>query len=114
MRPAIRRPASSESTRWCRARAWPGKCVPHGNGCQTCVPTCDIDGDGVCPQVEPGNEQPGGDCDDANARVFPDAVELCGNAKDDDCDGLIDDNCAATTCSTSATCGANATCSTGR
>jgi hypothetical protein len=92
----------------------PGKCVPRGNGCQECVPTCDMDGDGICPEAEPGNEQPGGDCDDGDARVFPDAVELCGNAKDDDCDGVVDDNCAVTTCSMSATCGANATCSTGR
>jgi hypothetical protein len=91
-----------------------GKCVPYGMGCQACVPTCDMDGDGNCPQAEPGNEQPGGDCDDTNASVFPEAVEVCGNAKDDDCDTVVDEDCVVTTCSMSATCGANASCSTGR
>ena len=32
-----------------------------------------------------------GDCNDANADVFPDAAEVC-NGLDDDCDGLIDDD----------------------
>jgi len=29
----------------------------------------------------------GGDCDDADAEVYPGAAEVCGNARDDDCDG---------------------------
>lgn len=33
----------------------------------------------------------GGDCDDDNAAVFPNAVELC-NAVDDDCNNSVDDN----------------------
>jgi len=33
----------------------------------------------------------GGDCDDTDAAVNPDAAELC-NTLDDDCDGLIDDD----------------------
>ncbi len=37
-----------------------------------------------------------GDCDDANAEVNPEAVELC-NGMDDDCDGLIDDEAEAVT-----------------
>ncbi len=37
----------------------------------------DADGDGVLSDV---------DCDDDDAEVFPGAVELCGNGRDDDCD----------------------------
>ncbi len=35
----------------------------------------------------------GGDCDDSNASVFPDAVEVC-NGSDDDCDGDVDTDAA--------------------
>ncbi|MBL8616627.1 MAG: hypothetical protein JNM72_13535 [Deltaproteobacteria bacterium] len=41
----------------------------------------DRDGDGV-PQGE--------DCDDADPAVLPGAEEVCGNDKDDDCDGFVD------------------------
>ena len=53
----------------------------------------------------PGNEQPGGDCDDANAAAYTGAPEICGNRVDDNCDGRKDEDCAATTCAASATCG---------
>lgn len=33
----------------------------------------------------------GGDCDDADPEVHPDATEVCGDALDNDCDGLVDD-----------------------
>jgi len=47
------------------------------------VPTGDHDGDGY--------EAPY-DCDDDNAYINPDAVELCGNNQDDDCDEDIDED----------------------
>ncbi|RME24723.1 MAG: hypothetical protein D6798_10530 [Deltaproteobacteria bacterium] len=43
----------------------------------------DADGDGWTPAA--------GDCDDADAAVFPGADEFC-NGVDDDCDGYIDEN----------------------
>ena len=36
------------------------------------------------------------DCNDANANIYPGAVELCNNA-DDDCSGVADDNIATQT-----------------
>lgn len=72
-----------------------GKCVAFGNGCGRCVPTCDGDGDGFCPGT-PTDRQPGNDCNDANARIYPRALEVCGNRSDDDCDGHVDEGC--TTC----------------
>ena len=47
--------------------------------------TTDDDGDGF--------SEADGDCNDANASVFPGAVESC-NALDDDCDGNIDNDTA--------------------
>ena len=87
-----------------------GRCHTFGQGCSKCVPNCDSDGDGVCPQANPGSEQPGGDCNDADGKVSPLAPEVCGNAKDDDCDGRIDEACAA--CSTAMVCNANESCTT--
>jgi len=47
----------------------------------------DADGDG-----DPdGNCTGGGDCDDTDPFVSSEASEVCGNARDDDCDGLVDE-----------------------
>jgi hypothetical protein len=42
----------------------------------------DADGDGFSPRE--------GDCDDTLARVNPNAVEVCGDRLDNDCDGFFD------------------------
>jgi hypothetical protein len=48
------------------------------NGSGQCVGVLDADGDGYDVTV---------DCDDARADVHPGAAEICGNHRDDDCDG---------------------------
>ncbi|MDY0003120.1 MAG: MopE-related protein [Polyangia bacterium] len=50
-------------------------------------PCIDIDRDGHCR---------GADCDDENPSVHPEAVEVCGNGVDDDCDGAVDEGCVST------------------
>ncbi len=56
---------------------------------------CDDDGDGHCDAAKDTKGDPkicpkgGGDCNDKDAKVHPDAVELC-NGKDDDCNKLVD------------------------
>jgi Putative metal-binding motif len=88
-----------------------GRCITLAGGCARCVPACDQDGDGFCPGPI-GQDQPGGDCNDLDAKVHPQAREICGNGLDDDCNGRVDDGCAV--CKTSATCGTLATCSSAR
>jgi hypothetical protein len=51
----------------------------------------------------------GDDCDDSNPDVHPGARELCGNNRDDDCDGMTDEGCCAGDVPCTTTCG-----STGR
>lgn len=71
-----------------------GDTLRHASGCYTIVPgisaanggCLDADNDGFynnagCPPL---------DCDDADALVNPSANEVCGNGKDDDCDGVVD------------------------
>ena len=48
----------------------------------------DADGDGY---VEAVNEcVPGGDCDDTNADINPEMIEVCGNEFDENCDGIVE------------------------
>jgi len=61
----------------------------------------DVDGDGfglsadskcLCESSPPYLGVAGGDCNDANAGINPEALELC-NGKDNDCDNVIDGGC---------------------
>ena len=82
------------------------------NGCHTEIlnatinPTityyADADGDGYgisstsvsnCIGAPSGYVALAGDCDDNNNTIHPNAVEICFNNIDEDCDGLIDENC---------------------
>ncbi|RLB56271.1 MAG: hypothetical protein DRI34_09350 [Deltaproteobacteria bacterium] len=77
---------------------------PLGFICVDCLclddscPDDDNDGYGVCQ----------GDCDDADAAVFPGAAEEC-NGRDDDCDGVIDEGCSGD-CTSDQDCAAGQIC----
>jgi hypothetical protein len=49
---------------------------------------CASPGKGYKTKVAGGN-----DCDDSNPRVNPGAREVCGNSIDDNCNGIVDENC---------------------
>ena len=49
-------------------------------------PTLDDDGDGFPPES-------GGDCNDADPTINPDAAELCGDSVDNNCDGVVNEGC---------------------
>ena len=40
----------------------------------------------------------GGDCNDANSAIRPNATEVCSNSLDDNCNGAIDENCSVQAC----------------
>ncbi len=57
-----------------------------GGGDGPSGPCIDVDDDGHCLPA---------DCDDESRRVHPAHAEVCGNALDDNCDGLVDESCSA-------------------
>jgi len=61
-----------------------------GDTDEDCGPDCvDDDGDGY----GEGPDCIDDDCDDSRRSVNPGADEVCGNNRDDDCDGLRDESC---------------------
>lgn len=52
----------------------------NGNSCT------DNDGDGYCIDV---------DCDDNDATINPGSSEVCGDGKDNNCDGVVDEGCGS-------------------
>ncbi len=69
-----------------------GVCVKQGSKPPT--PICDADGDGYV-RYAPAciGKGLGTDCDDHDRTVHPGAQEVCGNGKDDNCNGKIDEGC---------------------
>lgn len=64
--------------------------IPYNGRDEDCdgADLVDVDGDGV-----DAARAGGGDCDDADPAVSPDASEACDNLLDDDCDGVTDEGC---------------------
>ncbi len=65
-------------------------CVPYfedtdGDGYGAGDPLCQCAAAGLYSTVTPG------DCDDSNAKVHPNAAEICSNGKDDNCNGVQDE-----------------------
>jgi hypothetical protein len=73
-----------------------GKCVAFGKGCTRCVQLCDGDGDKACAPA---------DCNDNDPATSPSAAEICGDNKDNDCDGHFDEGCKACTSDAECTAG---------
>jgi hypothetical protein len=99
-----------------------GSCVSFGKGCGRCGPPAasDADADGFPTQkaiddaaaLKPPVKLGVADCDDTVATTNPEAPELCGNMKDDNCNGKVDELCV--TCSTSMMCGMPTICNNSR
>ena len=56
-------------------------------------PQFDLDDDGTPDCIDDdldGYTEDEGDCDDLDDRVYPDAVEVCDDGVDNDCNGLVD------------------------
>ncbi len=70
----------------------------------TCIPPCpDSDEDGYGGIFNPVCTNPGIDCDDTNQFVNPGAAEWCTDGIDNNCNGLINENCPCTKKSNCAT-----------
>ena len=71
---------------------------PEGDYCLSgvCVLECeDADGDGLCDFEDYDADNDGysrGDCDDLDPSTNPGAEEIPGDGKDNDCDGLVDED----------------------
>jgi Cys-rich repeat protein len=74
----------------------------------------DRDGDGLgdaCDSDADNDGSPlGVDCDDRDPLRTPGRPELCGDGVDNDCDGLVDEGCAALACNADADCPAGQRC----
>jgi len=80
---------------------------------------CDSDRDGYCNKtmkiykntlmcqktIFTGNGMSGNDCNDSNLNIHPDATEVCDGI-DNNCNGVVDENCACTNGATKS-CGSN-------
>lgn len=72
------------------------RCLEAERACAHEARDADADGDVDAHCDGYAGELPAGDCDDQNSSISGLAVEVCGNAKDDDCDLLTDEfDCAA-------------------
>jgi len=69
-----------------RADDTEGRPIDIGARGVTDISDVDLDGDGF-------SSDGGGDCDDTDPTVHPDAPEQCDDAVDNDCDGLVDEDC---------------------
>ncbi len=73
--------------------------------CDSIIVYTDADGDNygdlsnnlvICDSILPiGYVYDNTDCNDGNASIFPNATEVCSNGIDDNCNGLIDENCCS-------------------
>ncbi|MCP4806255.1 MAG: hypothetical protein GY913_05660 [Proteobacteria bacterium] len=73
--------------------------MPEDTGCEATTWFLDEDGDGAgddasaydaC-EARVGSVISGGDCDDEDAEIGPDAEEICGDSVDNDCDSSTDE-----------------------